>query len=275
MSEPAAPILIIGMHRSGTSLLAEMLADCGVWMGADCAQHTESVFFRNQNKAIFQAAHAEWDRPLGVRDLLTCEPLADEAAQFLEAAVRSKEAREYLGAQSLLRPASLTNMNKAWGWKDPRTTFTLPLWLRLYPNAKVAHIYRNGVDVAASLRKRERERKQMMKAPAFSARCMDLDRAFELWREYTAEGFEQAQALPEGQAQHVQYEAFLQNPREMFLQLAEVFELPLEKAGLERAVARVNAGRIYAFREDAELRGLYERRQGDGWMGKLGYGNLL
>ena len=24
-----------------------------------------------------------------------------------------------------------------WGWKDPRNSITLPLWLRLYPEAKI------------------------------------------------------------------------------------------------------------------------------------------
>ena len=190
-------------------------------------------------------------------------------------AITSKEAKEYLGAQNFLWPSNLSSMKKPWGWKDPRTTFTLPLWLRVYPNARVLHVYRNGVDVAASLRKRERERKQLMKVPALSVRCMDLDRSVTLWQEYISAAFEYTQALPERQVQHVQYEALLQKPREILQQIAEAFQLPLKKAELERAAAKMNAGRGYAFRDDPELCALYWRWQTNPRMQKLGYGNLL
>jgi hypothetical protein len=43
----------------------------------------------------------------------------------------------------------------AWGWKDPRNSITLPVWLKLFPDARVIHIVRNGVDVAESLYRRQ------------------------------------------------------------------------------------------------------------------------
>ncbi len=36
-----------------------------------------------------------------------------------------------------------TNGLKAWGWKDPRNTFTLPMWLSIFPKARVLHVLRN------------------------------------------------------------------------------------------------------------------------------------
>ena len=49
-------------------------------------------------------------------------------------------------------------MDFPWGWKDPRNTFLLPLWRDIFPEAKVIHVIRNGVDVAASLLTREEKR---------------------------------------------------------------------------------------------------------------------
>lgn len=38
-----------------------------------------------------------------------------------------------------------------WGWKDPRTSLTLPFWRRLVPDLRVVVCVRNPVEVAASL----------------------------------------------------------------------------------------------------------------------------
>jgi hypothetical protein len=50
------------------------------------------------------------------------------------------------------------NLDIAWGWKDPRNIFLLPLWLDIFPDAKIIHVFRNGVDVAYSLAQREKSR---------------------------------------------------------------------------------------------------------------------
>ena len=41
-----------------------------------------------------------------------------------------------------------------WGWKDPRTSLTLPFWQELLPTLKVIVMVRNPLEVAYSLRKR-------------------------------------------------------------------------------------------------------------------------
>src|SRR5205814_6378464 len=110
---------------------------------------------------------------------------------------------QYLGARRFLE-GGLRQLNAPWGWKDPRSTFTLPMWLRIFPNAKVVSIERNGVDVAESLRAREvrilqaapdyyrRYRGLFFLHPrrggfANSPRCLALEDAFALWEEYTSQ----------------------------------------------------------------------------------------
>ena len=47
--ENKEPIIITGMHRSGTSLLTNFLSDCGVFMGKSLDGNYESVFFQRIN----------------------------------------------------------------------------------------------------------------------------------------------------------------------------------------------------------------------------------
>jgi hypothetical protein len=49
----------------------------------------------------------------------------------------------------------LLRFDRPWGWKDPRNTLLLRPWLEVFPEAKVVHVVRNGVEVALSLARRE------------------------------------------------------------------------------------------------------------------------
>jgi hypothetical protein len=97
----------------------------------------------------------------------------------------------------------IPSLNFPWGWKDPRSTFTLPLWLCLFPNAKIINIKRHGVDVAQSLRVRgwkgflattEKYRKYKWIVPfrpkklgfIESPRCAALEGGLSLWQEQFA-----------------------------------------------------------------------------------------
>ena len=57
-----------------------------------------------------------------------------------------------------------------WGWKDPRTTITFPIWLQVFPKAKILHILRNGVDVAISI-----YRRSLVQQMKFRNRVIPLD----------------------------------------------------------------------------------------------------
>ncbi len=269
---PSAPFILIGMHRSGTSLVAEILRDAGIFMGADCSKtHTESRFFLNANHQIYSVAHAEWDRPLPVNDLMAEEQVAAGVTANMRRLLDSPQLAKYLGFSRYWQVRSLANLDRDWGWKDPRSTFTLPVWLRIYPRARVLNIYRNGVDVASSLRARERERSRELHNPLFSCRCLDLDRAFAVWVEYVQQSFDATAGLPAQQVYHLCYESFLQNPR------AELEKMGVS-LGLEGQLnwaaltARVKGSRAFAFQTKPELQAFYDRVCDHPLMLRLGYG---
>ena len=90
--------------------------------------------------------------------MLQIPQAVDVTVECLRRTVASYRAIEFLGAGRLLRYRSVHSLPFAWGWKDPQTIFTLPLWLKLFPDAKLIYLTRNGVDVAASLLTREQKR---------------------------------------------------------------------------------------------------------------------
>ena len=59
-----SPVILLGMHRSGTTLLSKLLRESGIYMGRLRGKDTdESLFFQNVNKAIYKLSRAAWDKP--------------------------------------------------------------------------------------------------------------------------------------------------------------------------------------------------------------------
>ncbi|MBD0400836.1 sulfotransferase [Flammeovirga sp. EKP202] len=161
------PIIIIGMHRSGTTFLSEILEDNGVFMGSNNDPNNEPFFFLEQNERALLKEGASWDNPLPIDELT------------LGLIGRIKFVKNYLG----LKGISSIFANSNWGWKDPRNSFTIEGWLKFFPNAKVVHIYRNGIDVARSLQTRN---KILAKngITHYSQSFDSLSNCFKLWEIY-------------------------------------------------------------------------------------------
>ena len=63
------PIIISGMHRSGTSLIANILNDNGVFIGSKVDENNESIFFQRINKWILSCVGSSWDNPITLSNL--------------------------------------------------------------------------------------------------------------------------------------------------------------------------------------------------------------
>jgi hypothetical protein len=259
----------MGMHRSGTSLVARMLAEAGVHMGADCNVHHESDFFRELNKFLFRAAHADWDWPLAMLPTLEDEALCGALVKHLEESCVSKDARAFLGRR--LGRARLAEQRRPWGWKDPRNTCTLPLWLRVFPTARVINVYRNGVDVAASLVARERKRRGRIHNPIRSSRCLDPDRAFELWTEYIEMSLQVTAELPPSRVRDVRFETLLAKPEVILRRILEFVGLEVEDDVVRALATEVDAERGLAFQSDPEWTAFRRARAEHPLMQRLEY----
>jgi hypothetical protein len=144
-SNQRAPVLVVGMHNSGTSILTKLLHESGVFF-APSMQHHESRFFSIfVNDLLILGGSDNWAT-------LPLMPI-DDVMAFHETVgpfIKRHWIAEYLqwGYDGV----------SPWGIKDPRLCILLPLYLAIFPEARVIHIRRNDDDVAASLHERERAR---------------------------------------------------------------------------------------------------------------------
>ena len=61
MEQP--PTIILGMHRSGTSILTRILEKLGLFVGCRKDENNEALFFLKFNDWILKQANATWDNP--------------------------------------------------------------------------------------------------------------------------------------------------------------------------------------------------------------------
>lgn len=142
-----APVIVTGMHRSGTSLIARILSELGIHIGIDLDVNNESRCFKNVNMRLLQDQGAHWIEP---------EPFVSRLDNGMF--VRENAAKALHLLDRWIGTYGEVENGQLWGWKDPRNILTLPVWLDIFPDAKVIHVVRNGIDVALSLQRREMRR---------------------------------------------------------------------------------------------------------------------
>ena len=132
------------MHRSGTSLVAKVLEKAGIFMGVVKDHNYEAMHFLSLNQQSLWAAGANWLDP------------KVPAPEYWKTLPKEILFYEHFKIYSRIQKILLRLRSPRWGWKDPRNTFTLPMWLALYPEAKVLHITRNTEEIIKSLATRNR-----------------------------------------------------------------------------------------------------------------------
>lgn len=284
------PIIIIGMHRSGTTMIASMLRELGLFIGNDLEENYESMFYINHNDWLLHQCGGAWDNPSSIEWLYKDDDLMLLSEGYLRARIAGLPVSKYLGVKKyILGNRPLSHMGQVWGWKDPRMTYTLPIWLRLFPDAKVVHIYRNGVPVAASLR--TRDRKHLKKSQiahqkrtalgayslvektggfVWSNRCMTLEGGFSLWEEYVETAMKMTQTVAP-QSFSLKYEDFLDNPVAELSKLANYCGLSATPQQIQDVASGVRADRADAHTENEELTKFYESVRNRPLMKALGY----
>jgi hypothetical protein len=146
-------IIVLGMHRSGTSCLTGNLEQAGLYLGDvnrkapyNAKGNQENRAIMDLNDAVMSESGAAWDHP----------PKTPP--------VWSKEHRD-------LRDKILASYpdEQIFGFKEPRTLFTLDGWLEAIPETGLVGTFRHPLTVAKSLQSRN---------------GFPLGRGFDLWLSY-------------------------------------------------------------------------------------------
>lgn len=138
-------VLVIGMHRSGTSAATRVVNLLGVPIGSDMLSadtynpygYWESVSLRDINVQVLERMGGEWAGPPPF------EPgweHRDDLSDLRESG-RSTFQTVY--------------PSPPWVWKDPHNCLTLPFWRKVIGTCPVIFMYREPTEVIASLQLRD------------------------------------------------------------------------------------------------------------------------
>jgi len=153
MTNPRIAVLL-GMHRSGTSLTASILEALGVDFGNDfipADEYNPNGYFEN---AAITRAQVRLNRLLNRRPF-TAAGLVDYPQAFW----KDRQALEFVDELEMLVRKALDNTRGIWGFKDPHTIKLLPLWQIVFERLGITPLYllavRHPAEVAASAVKRD------------------------------------------------------------------------------------------------------------------------
>lgn len=207
-------LLIAGMHRSGTSLVAQLVHAMGVPFGdhletypiaSNGTGHWEDTHIWRASEELLQALGEDWSDE--------ARPLPWRWEEWPEARHTQEEFTQFI--------ASRLKAGSAWGVKDPRATRLLPLWKESARAAgvtlRVIAAMRPCPAVASSLARRN---------------GMDEARASGFWRQYNAELF--AWAARE-HVLFVPYDTLVENTSTVLSAIASHCDLALPSDVLEKA----------------------------------------
>ena len=131
-------VVILGMHRSGTSLLTGTLQEAGLVLGdvVTSAPHNrkgnrEALPIRAVHDDLLQSSGGSWDHP--------------PSQVIWQPSHRALRDNIIAGYQH----------ESFWGFKDPRSLFCLEGWLEVLPELQPVAIFRHPEAVARSLKARE------------------------------------------------------------------------------------------------------------------------
>lgn len=218
------PVCITGMHRSGTSMVANLLNLCGVYLGEEgdlmpptndnLNGYWENRKFSHLNDQILAKLGGTWDMPppatAGWVEQEALTPLRAKAEMLME---------DFHGREP-------------WGWKDPRNSLTLPFWdevvkmrflLGLGSRLKLVICLRNPLEVFRSLRDREH-------APSAEGR--------HLWVKYSESALNSS--LPEDRIV-THYESYFRDPRAELRRVLEFLKIPVSTDLIDRSISAISS----------------------------------
>jgi len=139
IGRPSSPLIIAGFHRSGTSLVSNLLAEAGLFLGRELLGAAESNPYGHFEDKSVVAFHDRLLSKAGV-DWQLREPFLPRVEPFDYSWIFNH------GVRNSVWPS--------WGFKDPRVCLFLPYWETVFPSMSVLYVYRSCVECVHSLKRR-------------------------------------------------------------------------------------------------------------------------
>lgn len=134
-------LIVLGMHRSGTSFTANWLHECGLNMGDN---------LMGGGLGNEKGHYEDWDFVQFHNDALRINNLF-----YFVLEKDNIQLNEYLLKRANHIIQLKNELHEQWGWKDPRTCLFIDLWHREIPHAKYLIVYRDYLTCVDSLIRRD------------------------------------------------------------------------------------------------------------------------
>ena len=210
-------VTVLGMHRSGTSLVTRLLNLMGVFLGSaddliPADRHNERGYWEHTaivslNDEILHRCGGNWHQPPRFVDGWAFDP---------DLASLRQSARSFV--------VGTFENQRIWGWKDPRTCLTLPFWQTVVLPTHIVICLRNPLEVVHSIQK---------------SHNLMFDHVSRLWLTYVSSSFRYSQGVNRFV---LFYEDLMQNPQRYITRLAHFIgrsDLVEDKQWMDTALREV------------------------------------
>jgi len=260
-----APVMLIGQHRSGTTILGTLLRK---YLKVNFGP--ESQFFFRKLRELPRYGDLDDDRNLRALIADIARERCFELNQFgfsvdVDGTMSRLRERTYPGIiDTIFSDFAHHNGMERWGDKTPEYVLHLPELNRMFPDAQYIHIVRDGRDVALS------------NFDVFFGAKNTATAAAE-WKRYIEATREFATSVPQCRFLEIRYEDVMTAPADVFMQMARFMGIVDESGSLEAYVADhlpqdLKAGNFdkWKARMSVPQQRLYERVAGP-WLAEYRY----
>ena len=261
-----SPIVIAGMHRSGTSMLSRILENGGVKLGSMKDANYESLFFQRINIWMMSLISSSWDSPGDFSDIdsKVINDINIQLNQLLE----SRSNMLYFGLKALFFKRNFFNIQSHWGWKDPRNTFTATVWSNVFPDMKIIYVIRHPIDIARSLMKRQEKEiqgdlnrskkvnnviKTLLKINHTNYNSSMLINSYEACFQLIDLYYDQISKRNSDNSMIVKFEDLLSNPHEKFNDIFKFCGLNLSEKYLDSMQLQIVESKRFSYKKDSKL----------------------
>jgi len=234
-------IIVLGMHRSGTSLIAELIHRWGAFgRVGECLPsnqwnargYWELAPLVSLNRKLLRETGSNWSFP----------PSQKRDADLAALASHPKYRNEAL---SLIASMNL-ECGHSWFWKDPRLSLLLPFWQQLWGQPRYVICLRDPFEICSSLQERDN---------------LSLSVSLMLWHRYMVSILEWTRGFP---AIVMSYSKVLGNPQRECERLANFLSCQEQYRDPVKAAAEMKKsvdGKLRHCKSDAGRAGFLTRRQ--------------
>lgn len=232
------PKVVFATGGSGTRAIAEVMAEAGVYLGPELNRALDSLVL----KPFLKGRSQEYLAQSGWVEAVERGEAVPEPPPDLVAEMRAGLERMHEGIPS---PDSM------WGWKNPRTTNFLPILRVLEPEARTAHLIRDGRDMAYS-----KNQNQLRDSPTLIPEELrgapEPVQSIALWSRVNLAAITFLEAHSPGGHLVILYEELCADPATHCRRLLDHLGIPVTGAVLEKAMDSVKLAASTGRWKDAD-----------------------